>query len=43
MLPDDYLGKLRQDLAEADAAADSMTRYEPVLDDPPPPDDARSP
>jgi hypothetical protein len=29
MLPDDYLRKLRQDLAEADAAADSTTRREP--------------
>jgi hypothetical protein len=29
MLPDDYLRKLTQDLAEADEAADSATRREP--------------
>jgi hypothetical protein len=29
MLPDDYLRKLKQDLAESDAAADSSTRPEP--------------
>ena len=32
MLPDDYLRKLRQDLVEADSAADSTTRLEPVLE-----------
>ena len=29
MLPDDYLRKLKQDLAESDEAADSATRLEP--------------
>ncbi len=29
MLPDDYLRKMRQDLAESDAAADSATHLEP--------------
>jgi hypothetical protein len=28
MLPDDYLRKLKQDLSESDAAADSATRRE---------------
>jgi len=39
MLPDDYLRKLRQNLAEADEVADSSTRYEPDSDAPPPSDD----
>jgi hypothetical protein len=39
MLPDDYLRKLKQDLAESDAAADSSTRHEPDRDYPPPTDD----
>ena len=39
MLPDDYLRRLKQDLAEAEAMVESKTRYEPVLDDPPPPDE----
>ncbi len=38
MLPDDYLRKLKQDLAEVEAMVASKTRYEPV-DDPLPPDD----
>ena len=29
MLPDNYLRKMKQDLSEADAAADSSTRCEP--------------
>jgi hypothetical protein len=29
MLPDDYLRKLKQDLAEADQLADSTTHLEP--------------
>jgi hypothetical protein len=33
MLPDDYLWKLKQDLAESDAAADSTTRREPEKED----------
>jgi hypothetical protein len=33
MLPDDYLRKMRQDLAESDAA-DSASLSEPDLDDP---------
>jgi hypothetical protein len=39
MLPDDYLRKLKQDLSEVEAQVESETRYEPVLDDPPPSDD----
>jgi hypothetical protein len=39
MLPDDYLRKLRQDLAEVEAQVESKSRYEPILDDAPPPDD----
>jgi len=39
MLPDDYLRKLKQDLAEADAMVESKTRYEPDPDAPPPSDD----
>jgi len=38
MLPDDYIRKMKRDLAEVDAMVESKTRYEPV-DDPPPPDD----
>jgi hypothetical protein len=30
MLPDDYLRKLKQDLAESDEAANSATHLEPV-------------
>ena len=33
MLPDDYLRKLKQDLAEADKIAESSTRYEPDEDE----------
>jgi len=36
LLPDDYLRKLRQDLAEADEVADSSTCYESDPDVPPP-------
>jgi hypothetical protein len=36
MLPDDYLRKLKQDLAEADTVVESETSYEPDPDDPPP-------
>jgi hypothetical protein len=36
MLPDDYLRKLKQDLAESDAAEDSATRREPEPDEAPP-------
>ena len=39
MLPDDYIRKMKQDLAEAEAMVESETRYEPVLDDSPPPSD----
>jgi hypothetical protein len=38
MLSDDYLRKLKQDLAEADAAADSTTRLEPEAVDATPAD-----
>ena len=40
-LPDDYLRKMKQDLAEAEKIVESKTRYEPD-DDPPPPDDDQS-
>jgi hypothetical protein len=43
MLPDDYLRKLKQDLAEAEAVVESKTRHELVLDDVPPPGDDQSP
>ena len=39
MLPDDCLRKLKQDLSEVEAQVESKTRYEPVSDDPPSPDD----
>jgi len=39
MLPDDYQRKLKQDLSEVEAQVEAETRYEPVLDDPPPSDD----
>jgi len=39
MLPDDYLRKLKQQLGEVEAQVESETRYERVLDDPPPADD----
>ncbi len=39
MLPDDYLRKMKQDLAEMEALVDSMTRYEPDRDAPQPSDD----
>jgi hypothetical protein len=39
MLPDDYLRKMKRDLAEVEAQVESKTRYEPVLDDLPPSDD----
>ncbi len=32
MLPDDYLRKLKQDLAEAEAQVEAATRYEPDPD-----------
>jgi len=38
MLPDDYLRKQKQDLAEAEAIVESKTRYEPDPDAPPPDD-----
>ena len=37
MLPDDYIRKMKQDLAEADAMVESKTRYVPVFEDDPPP------
>jgi hypothetical protein len=44
LLPDDYLKKLRQDLAESDAVAESKTRFVPDSDATPPDDDpANSP
>ena len=39
LLPDDYLRKLKRDLAESDEAADSSTRYEPDPDEAPPSDE----
>jgi hypothetical protein len=46
MLPDDYIRKMKQDLAEVEAQVESKTRRERVLDDRPaydfdqsPPDD----
>jgi len=39
LLPDNYLRKMKQDLAEAEEQVETETRYVPVLDDPPPPDD----
>ena len=39
VLPDDYIRKMKQDLAEADAMVESKTRYEPDPDFSPPPDD----
>jgi len=38
MLPDNYMRKLKQDLAEAEAMVESETRYEPDPDAPPPSD-----
>ena len=38
MLPD-YLRKMKQDLSEVEAQVEAETRYKPVLDDPPPPED----
>ena len=38
LLPDDYLRKMKQDLAEADAIVESRTRLIPVFEDDPPPD-----
>ena len=35
MLPDDYVRKMKQDLADADAMVESKTRRERVLDDRP--------
>jgi hypothetical protein len=35
MLPDGYLRKLKQDLAEDEKATNSSTRYEPDPDVPP--------
>ena len=31
MLPDEYIRKMKQDLAEADALVESKTQYEPVI------------
>jgi hypothetical protein len=42
MLPDDFIRKMKEDLAEADAMVESKTRYEPEPDAPPP-DDAPPP
>jgi hypothetical protein len=40
MLPDDYIRKMKQDLAEVEAQVESKTRYEPDPDfSPAPPDD----
>lgn len=36
LLPDNYMRKLKQDLAEASAIAESATRLEPDPDDAPP-------
>jgi hypothetical protein len=38
-LPDDYLRKMKQDLAEVEAQVESKTRYVPDPDAPPPADD----
>ena len=35
MLPDDYIRKMKRDMAEADAMVESKTRRERVLDDRP--------
>jgi hypothetical protein len=43
MLPDDYLRKMKQDLAEVEAQVESKTRYEPDPDFSPPPDDDAPP
>jgi hypothetical protein len=42
--PDDYLRKLKQDLAEVEAQVEAETQYEPFRDDdsPPPDDDCPS-
>ena len=44
-MPDDYIRKMKQDLAESDKIAESSTRYEPFADDEPTPpsDDDQSP
>jgi len=39
MLPDDYLRKMKQDLAEAEAMVESETRYVPDPDIPTPDND----
>jgi len=39
MLPDDYIRKMKQAVAEADAMVESKTRYEPDPDFSPLPDD----
>jgi hypothetical protein len=39
MVPDDYLGKLKQDLSEVEAQVEAETRHEPDPDFSPPPDD----
>jgi hypothetical protein len=39
MLPDDYLRKLRQQLAEVEAQVESETHYEPDPELSPPPSD----
>jgi len=43
LLPDDYLRKLKGNLAEAEATVESETRVEPDPDAPPPSDDDQSP
>ena len=39
LLPDDYLRKMKQDLAEAEEVAEASTRYEPDPNYSPPPAD----
>jgi hypothetical protein len=39
MLPDDFLGKMKQNLEEVEAEVRARTRYEPFPDDDPPPPD----
>jgi hypothetical protein len=42
-LPDDYLGKLKQDLSEVEAQVEAESRYEPDPDFSPPPVDDNPP
>ena len=37
-LPDDYIRKMKQDLAEGEALVESKTRHVPIFEDDPPPD-----